>query len=385
MSANGLNRRRFLGYSAAAGIALTHPAGGDAAHTANSVRVGLVGVGNRGTALARALLELGTARVVAVCDIDSRNRHRAQGIVEKATGERPEACERVDSLVARADVDAVVAAVPCDQHTRLYQRVLESGKHLYAEKPLAICVEDCDALIATATSLPELVFHIGYQRRSNPRFVDGIERLKRGDFGTLIECACSWSSSNGPMEGNSGWLGQRARSGDWMLEQAVHLWDVLCWSQGGPPASAVGHGRQDIFPRSMHLRDVTDFYVANLTWANGFTASVRHSWIDPPFARGNGVTMQFVGSEGALELVSGLMSMRDRKNQPTALRSSTSSDSALAITNFISAINTPTSSRAHAPSTLSDAKLATQVGLLVRRAVDERRVVTWDELFGSAG
>ena len=58
---------------------------------ASPVRLGVIGVGNRGTALLRALLELPGTPIVAVCDAEPKHRQRGQGIVEKARGQRPEA------------------------------------------------------------------------------------------------------------------------------------------------------------------------------------------------------------------------------------------------------------------------------------------------------
>ena len=89
-----LNRRRFLGCSAAASLALSQGTLAEAtrlAAEATPVRLGLIGVGNRGTALLRSLLELKGASIVAVCDAEPKHRQRGQGIVEKASGQRPEA------------------------------------------------------------------------------------------------------------------------------------------------------------------------------------------------------------------------------------------------------------------------------------------------------
>src|SRR5262245_41675836 len=111
-----VNRRRFLGCSAAAGLALTQGNLAEAAGASAPVRLGVVGVGNRGTALLRGVLESPGASVVAVCDAEPRHRLRGQGIVEKASGHRPEAYEDPRRLLERKDVDAVLIAVPCDLH-----------------------------------------------------------------------------------------------------------------------------------------------------------------------------------------------------------------------------------------------------------------------------
>ncbi len=86
-----LNRRRFLGCSAAASLALSQ---GDLAEAAaveaqsSPVRLGLIGLGNRGTALLRTVLELPGLPVIALCDPDLKHGRRAQSIVEKAHGQR---------------------------------------------------------------------------------------------------------------------------------------------------------------------------------------------------------------------------------------------------------------------------------------------------------
>src|SRR5579864_2227645 len=242
-----LNRRRFLGCSAAAGWALSQGLPVDGAIDAAPIRIGLIGAGNRGTALLRTLLELPCAPVVAVCDLEARHRLRAQGIAEKASGTRPEAYEQVGKVLERGDVDAVVVALPCDQHAEVYRAALRAGKHLYAEKPLALTLEQCDQLIADAARAPELAVHVGFQRRSNPRFQEGVELIERGELGSLIEARAAWVSSNGPVSGHHNWLAQRARSGDWMVEQAVHVWDLFRWIAGGPPIRAYGQGRRDLF------------------------------------------------------------------------------------------------------------------------------------------
>ncbi len=51
------------------------------------------------------------------------------------------------------------------------------------------------------------------------------------------------------MTGHGGWLGRRERSGDWMIEQAVHVWDVLYWLKGELPVRAGGWGRTGLFSR----------------------------------------------------------------------------------------------------------------------------------------
>ena len=371
-----LNRRRFLGCSAAASLALSQGivAGGEA----GPVRVGLIGLGNRGTTLLRTFLELPGVKVVAVCDAEPKHRVRAQGIVEKATGVRPDALESADALLARPEIDAVAVALPCDQHAPVYEAAIRAGKHLYAEKPLGLTLPECDGLISTAAASPNLAVHIGHQRRSNPRYRDGVARILHGEIGELVEGTAAWVSSNGPLNGHGGWLSKRERSGDWMVEQAVHVWDIFQWVAGGPPARAYGQGRTGLFTREQPGRDVTDHYSVHLEWPCGFHVAFLQSWIAPADDRFTGATLQVMGTDGGLDFATGALTFRDKTRPRQVIQPGIHPDTRLALQSFLAAVRSP--EPVAPPLTLAEVREATMTGLLVRKAVDERRVVTLDEI-----
>jgi myo-inositol 2-dehydrogenase / D-chiro-inositol 1-dehydrogenase len=373
-----INRRRFLGCSAAAGWALSQGVAVEGGDQGRPVRLAVVGLGNRGTNLMRTLLELPSASVVAVCDSEPRHLLRAQRIAEKAKGMRPEAFDQPRQVLERTDVEAVVAALPCDLHAEVYRAAIRAGKHLYAEKPLALTLGECDLVLADAAKAPELVVHVGFQRRSNPRFRECVERIHRGELGTLIEARAAWISSNGPMNGHADWLAQRSRSGDWMIEQAVHVWDWLGWIAGGPPVRAYGQGRRDLFKDVQPGRDVTDHYSVVLEWPDGFHASFVHSWVDPADDAFTGITQRIVGTAGGLDFSTGAATFRTKSRPRLAVHPGPQPDTRLALQTFLDAIRSETS--IDAPVSLSEARNATLTGLLVRKAVDERRVVAMDEI-----
>jgi predicted dehydrogenase len=376
-----LNRRRFLGCSAAgAGFALTQAAPLAASHS-GAPRVGVIGIGNRGTTLLRALLEIPGVSVPAVSDPDPRHRARGEGIIEKATGRRPESYPDARRILERSDVDAVVVAVPCDLHERISAEALRAGKHLYAEKPLAITVEGCDRLIVESARTPELAVHIGFQRRSNPRFREGVGLIRAGALGSLIEARGSWTSSNGPLLGHDGWLGSRRRSGDFMVEQAVHVWDVLNWIHGGPPSQAVGWGRKGLFASQAPGRDVTDHYGVEMAWADGFRASFVQSYVAPADENFTGSHLRILGVDGGLDFGSGALTFRDRERPRRVVEPGPRNDTRLAVEAFVAAAMAD--SPPAPPVTLQEARDATLAGLLVRQAVDEARLVTLDEVLHS--
>ena len=376
-----MNRRKFIGCSAAAGWALRQGLV-EGASSRSPVRVGLIGLGTRGTALLRTLLEVEGVEIVALCDSESKHRVRASGIFEKAKGVRIDAVERVAQVLERDDADAVVVALPCDLHASTYVEVLRAGKHLYGEKPLAPTLEECDLVLSEATRRPDRVAHVGYQRRSNPRHREAVALLRRGDLGPLVSGSASWISSNGPMNGHDHWLARRARSGDWMVEQAVHLWDVFSWLKGGSPARAFGQGRRDLFADVQPARDVTDDYAVQLEWPDGFHVLFAQSWVAPADDAFTGITQRVTAKLGGLDFSTGSVTFRDKARPRQAIHPGPQADTRLALEAFLAAVRAD--QPPPPPLTLVEAREATAVGLLVRKAVDERRVVTWDEVCSGA-
>ncbi len=378
MSPLRINRRRFLGCSAAASLALAQGNVVDAGVRPQTVRLGFVGLGNRGTALLRTALELPGVEVVAVADLEEKHRIRAQGIAEKVSRHRPDGVETAARLLDRTDVDALIVALPCDLHATTYRDAIRAGKHLYAEKPLGLTVAECDAVIADAARAPSVVVHIGHQRRSNARYLAGVDLIRRGELGEPIEARASWISSNGPVRGHEGWLGRRERSGDWMVEQAVHVWDVLHWIAGVVPDQAFGTGRRGLFSDVDPGRNVTDWYQVQLDWVSGFHASMTHSWIDPADEAFTGVTLRHLGSEGGFDFGSGTATFRSKARSRETLHPGNLADTRDCLSAFAEAIRSQ--NPVSPPLSLVEAREAVVTGLLVRKAVDEGRLVRRDEI-----
>ena len=375
-----LNRRSFLGASAAAGLALAQGKVAGEMDPGRVVRLGLIGLGNRGTTLLRAALALPGAEVVALCDAEEKHLRRARGIVEKAGGGKPEGYEQAAHVLTRPDVDAVLIALPCDLHAAIACEALRAGKAVYLEKPLAPTLAECDRVIAESARVPGLPVHVGFQRRSNPRYRDGVDLIHRGELGTPIEGRARWVSSNGPVDGHQGWLASRERSGDWMVEQAVHVWDLFGWVAGGPPVRAYGVGRRDVFAEVQPGRDVTDHYSATLEWADGFHASLLHSWVAPADDAFTGATQRVLGTGGGVDFASGWATFRDRTRPRLPLHPGVQADTEAALVAFLAAVRSP--EPVPPPVSLAEARAATFTGLLVRAAVDGRRLVEAAEICG---
>lgn len=121
---------------------------------AESVRIGFVGVGKRGTTLVEELLKIGGVEISAVCDVNEENLRRAQKIIQEAGHEKPEGYSRSETdfkrLCDRDDLDIVVNATPWEWHTPILLAAMNAGKHAATEVPAAITEEECWKLVETS-------------------------------------------------------------------------------------------------------------------------------------------------------------------------------------------------------------------------------------------
>jgi hypothetical protein len=116
-------------------------------------RIGIIGVGGRGTSLLENLLGA-NAKVLAICDIVSEKAAHAQSLVEKSGQKSPSLYTSGDhafeSLAARDDLDLVIIATPWNWHVEMAVAGMTHGKHVAVEVPAATTLEDCWKLVDTS-------------------------------------------------------------------------------------------------------------------------------------------------------------------------------------------------------------------------------------------
>jgi predicted dehydrogenase len=361
----------------------------------DTIRFGLIGIGGQGRYdLERLLKNNRNLSVKAIADPDPANAAKAAELVKGITGEKIDIYPNFDDyrtrLLAREDIDAVLSATPCYMHGPIYLACFEAGKHFYGEKPLCTEASEADALVEAQRLNPEVRGQIGFQRRGSKLYAEGIRRIKEGAIGAPIDGRGAWNNAWGPL-GLPGevaknwpgriWLGRRKYSGDWMLEQACHTWDVFCWLTGQPPVAASGMGHRNIYNESLKdpERDVTDYYIANLEFPNGFCVDFQHSWICPkndPASKFSGVFERIVGLKGGILLDEGVILPRESSDKAIKYKPEEGDHYVLSTSAFINSIRTGTP----VVCGVETSRLATYTGLLVRRAVDEGRRVELKEL-----
>jgi len=368
-------RRTFLGVSAG-GLASTAflAANAAGARGANdTLGVGLIGVGSRGSALLQNLLQIPGVAVRAICDVDPSHLERGLKTVESAGQKRPAGTTdgTWKELLAMDGIDAIVSAIPCDLHAHCYLDAIAAGKDLYGEKPMCLNRADLDAVVKAARASKQIV-QIGHQRRADPHFIEPIQAVHGGEIGGLVEGRILWSNSWGPL---LGWFGQRRRSGDWIVEQAVHNWDVLNWAIKAQPVRAMAMGRNDLFRDRQPDRDVHDYYTGVVEYPGNVFVNIIHSWVAPN--KFNEEYTRLVGSKGGVDFNSGTFSYRpDQKKPDQKLGGSETNNTLLALKAFVNSVHT----RSEPVCTVEHGRAAVLTCLLVRASVDAKAAVTMDQV-----
>jgi len=151
--ASEVRRREFLKAGAAVGAAAGLAAQAMGQEPAKPLRLGVIGIGGRGSYLLGIALKAGI-EVPAVCDINAAALARGAGIVEKAGGKRPEGYgngpKDYQRMLQRDDLDAVLVTTPMQVHAEMSIAALHAGKHTLSEVAAAMTLEECWGLVRAA-------------------------------------------------------------------------------------------------------------------------------------------------------------------------------------------------------------------------------------------
>ena len=163
------------------------------------VRVGMIGVGNRGTQLLDACLKQKDVEIAALCDVydpyltrryadvEQRVRDAAGGRIPRM-GETfgPDVTRYKDfrRLLERRDIDAVVIATPDHWHAVQTIQACEAGKDVYVEKPLTVTILEGRKMVEAARKHKRIV-QVGLHRRSSDQYSQLDRLVQAGKIGRV--------------------------------------------------------------------------------------------------------------------------------------------------------------------------------------------------------
>ncbi|MBI1895430.1 MAG: Gfo/Idh/MocA family oxidoreductase [Acidobacteria bacterium] len=368
-------RRRFLEVPAAAAGVLSVPAVLPAFAPSDTVRVAFIGVGNRGSHLLRNMLQVPGVSVVAVCDIVQERADAAAKAVADAGGNARVWTDFRKMLDEQKDIDAVVLATPDFTHRDFDIAVLETGKHLYAEKPLAVTPADCK-MVVTAARQAKGIFQVGFQLRHDPNRNASERFIQSGGLGKVL--MCHGIRHGGDLPRQIPWYFDRTKNGDIVVDQGIHILDLFTWAIGDHPLRALASGGTNLFIDDPPGRTVMDNYSLIFEYAGGVRVNFSHHYFDPPGF--TGVQERVFGSNGAIELPKATWQPRG-KREPVKLEVENADKNGdyMSLAAFVDNI------RGNNRNPLNNAESAmrsTLQAILATKAIYEKRIVTWDEVAG---
>ncbi len=161
-----------------------------------TVRVGVVGTGNRGTGHVNTLLTIDGVEIAAVCDLVESKASNAADICEKAGRKRPKIYSgdagTYREMLDREKLDAVIIATYWDSHTAIALRAMKNGIYPGIEVPAALTVEDTWKLVETSesTGIPCMMLENWSFRQDN---LAALNMKRLGMFGDIVHCHCAHS------------------------------------------------------------------------------------------------------------------------------------------------------------------------------------------------
>jgi predicted dehydrogenase len=269
MTMSDVTRREFVQTSATAAAALSIPSYAYAFGTEATIKVGLIGCGGRGTgAIVQSMTAAPDMELIALADLMPERIDRAKQQINEAIAKDPTLAPKYKvtpektfagfdayKKLLATDVDVVVLATPPGFRPLHLRAAVEAGKHIFAEKPVAVDVAGVRHVLETyeLARQKNLGIGVGTQRRHHPGYIEVINRVRDGAIGDVLNGQVFWnqgglwSVEKTPAMADSewqirNWLYFTWLSGDHIVEQHVHNLDVANWVMNATPIRAVGVG-----------------------------------------------------------------------------------------------------------------------------------------------
>lgn len=253
----------------------------------DKIRLGIIGMGNMGTAHLRNWLRGKTPEIniTAVADLVPERLEAAVAAVAEARTKNtpfdiPDAFRSGDELIESGIVDAVLVAVPHYDHPRYVISALGHGLHAMSEKPAGVYTLQVRDMIAEADRHPSLVFGMMFNQRTNSVYRKMHEIMKSGELGEIRRTNWIITDWYRPQhyydsgDWRATWAGE---GGGVLLNQCPHNLDLLQWICGMPSLIDV----RMKFGR-WHDIEVEDDVTAYCEYPNGATGTFITSTGDYP-------------------------------------------------------------------------------------------------------
>jgi len=222
------------------------------------IRVAVVGTGDWGANLVRNFASLPGVKVAALCDSDAERLRRMS-----AKHPQARAVSRIEDVAADPEIAAAVVAASAVNHYPLAKALLQAGKDVFVEKPLALNAADAEELVQLAKRHQRILM-VGHLLLYHPAVRYLKDLVLRGELGDLYYVTSQRVN-----------LGKIRRDENALWSFAPHDLSVILHLLGAEPLDVAARG-------SAFLQSgVDDVVFLHLRFAGGRMAHVHVSWLDP--------------------------------------------------------------------------------------------------------
>jgi len=185
------------------------------------------------------------------------------------------------SKVLDQDLDMVILATPPGFRPLHFEAAVNAGKHVFAEKPLAVDPAGVRKVLAATRVAKDknLLVQIGLQRRHERRYMETMERLHDGAIGDIVLARAYWNGGGvwvRPRQQQQTEMEYQMRNwyyfnwlcGDHINEQHIHNLDVINWLKKGFPVKAQGMGGREV-RKGIDHGEIFDHHFVEFTYADG--------------------------------------------------------------------------------------------------------------------
>lgn len=236
------------------------------------ITVAILGGGFMGATHAKGFEALGgRVRVKTVC---SRTTERAQRVAESVGAAFT---TDLDAVLTDPEIDLIDICLPTPLHRTIAERSFGEKKHVFLEKPIALTLEDADAIVRAAEESGRQLM-VGLVLRYFAEYVEIERRIRAGELGQPLAASAYRLS---PPADWAGWYADVSQSGGPPVDLMVHDFDQMNWLLGTP---------RSVFARAIRLAEPSyPDHVVAIVAHDGGEASVEGSMAMPssyPFSAG---------------------------------------------------------------------------------------------------
>ncbi len=399
MSLESPNRRQFLTTTGVAAAAMYFPTvlRGQEAQNNKILKIGLIGCGGRGTgAASEALSADPNVQLWAIGDVFASQIGRALKHLQKFGGkvDAPEARQfsGLDAYqkVIASGVDVVLLATPPGFRPLHLRAAVEAGKHVFAEKPMAVDMAGIKSVLESAKIAKQkgTTIQHGYCWRYAQNTREGYGKVLAGELGRVISIYGTYMANvpkpstredmRNPEWGDyewqiRNWMGHEWLSGGPLLEQCIHTVDKVAWAMGdvAPIAARASGGRA----QRSDDGNVYDHYDVVYEYPGGVMCHVAQRQFQGTF---NEVVDRVYCEKGTLEAPDRVLTKDPSGKITWAFRGKEDNMYQICHNEWFAAIR--------AGKELNSGEYmanSTMLGLLGREAAHSGQRITWDQLLAS--